>query len=165
MMIEYVFKANTTRKAHMPNRIRISDRLSVDPTPPTREELERLAQEGFRSVVNLRTPGEPNQPLSPDAEGEAAREVGLDYAHIPVAPTGPRPEQVDEFRQKLSDLPGPVLIHCASGKRASVFGVLGLAMEEGLSGEEGLSRARALGFDWGGPEIEAFVRQYLDQNM
>ncbi|PHK95233.1 phosphatase [Pseudoroseomonas rhizosphaerae] len=148
----------------MPNRIRINDRLSVDPTPPTREELERLAQEGFRSVVNLRTPGEPNQPLSPDAEGEATREAGLDYAHMPVAPTGLHSEQVDEFRQKLSELPGPVLIHCASGKRASIFGVLGLATEEGLSGEEALSRARALGFDWGSPQIEAFIKRYLDQS-
>lgn len=147
----------------MANRIRISDRLSIDTNPPTQEELENLTREGFRTVVNLRTPGEQNQPLSPEAEGEVAREAGLDYLHIPVAPTGPRSEQVDQFRQKLSELPGPVLIHCASGKRASVFGVLGLATEEGLSGEDALSRARELGFNWGSPELENFIKRYLEQ--
>ncbi len=59
-------------------RIRISDGVSVDTGQPTREELERLAQEGFKAVVNLRTADEPNQPLSPEAEGEVARKAGLD---------------------------------------------------------------------------------------
>ncbi|MFC0387668.1 beta-lactamase hydrolase domain-containing protein [Muricoccus vinaceus] len=148
----------------MAHKIRINDRLSVAPAPPTRAELAEIAREGFRSVVNLRTSGEPNQPLLPDAEGAAAREVGLGYAHIPVSPTGPQPEQVDQFCQRLSELPGPVLIHCASGKRASIFGILGSAKEEGLSGEDALSRARDLGFDWGSPELEVFVRRYLDQS-
>ncbi len=147
----------------MAHRIRINYGLSVDTGQPTREELERLAQEGFKTVVNLRTAGEQNQPLSPEAEGEVARKAGLDYLHIPVASTDPRPEQVDQFREKLSGLPGPVLVHCASGKRSGVFAVLRLAGQDGLSGEEALARARTLGFDWKSPELEGFVRRYLDQ--
>lgn len=147
----------------MARRIKLSDGLSVDTGQPTREELGRLAQEGFKTVVNLRTAGEQNQPLSPEAEGEVARKAGLDYLHIPVASTDPRPEQVDQFREKLSELPGPVLVHCASGKRSGAFAMLQLATQEGLSGEEALARARTLGFDWKSPELEGFVRQYLDQ--
>ena len=147
----------------MAHRIRINDSLSVDTGQPTRDELERLTQEGFKTVVNLRTEGEQNQPLSPEAEGEVARKAGLDYLHIPVASTDPRPEQVDQFREKLSGLPGPVLVHCASGKRSGAFAVLQLASQEGLSGEDALARARSFGFDWKSPELEGFVRQYLDQ--
>lgn len=147
----------------MARRIKLSDGLSVDTGQPTREELGRLAQEGFKTVVNLRTAGEQNQPLSPEAEGEVARKAGLDYLHIPVASTDPRPEQVDQFREKLSELPGPVLVHCASGKRSGAFAMLQLATQEGLSGKEALARARNLGFDWKSPELEGFVRQYLDQ--
>lgn len=147
----------------MAHRIRINDGLSVDTGQPTREELERLAQEGFRTVVNLRTEGEQNQPLSPEAEGEAARKAGLDYLHIPVASTDPRPEQVDQFREKLDELPKPVLVHCASGKRSGAFAVLQLADQQGLSGDEALTRAWTLGFDWKSPELEGFVRRYLDQ--
>ena len=62
----------------MAHRIRINDGLSVDTGQPTREELERLAQAGFKTVVNLRMAGEPNQPLSPEAEGDVARQAGLD---------------------------------------------------------------------------------------
>ena len=147
----------------MAHRIRINDGLSVDTGQPTREELERLAQEGFRTVVNLRMAGEQNQPLSPEAEGEAARKAGLDYLHIPVASTDPRPDQVDRFREKLSELPGPVLVHCASGKRSGAFAILQLADQERLSGEDALARARTLGFDWKSPELEGFVKGYLDQ--
>lgn len=147
----------------MARRIKFNDGLSVDTGQPTREELGRLAQEGFKAVVNLRTVGEQNQPLSPEAEGEVARKAGLDYLHIPVASTDLRPEQVDQFREKLSGLPGPVLVHCASGKRSGAFAMVQLAIEEGLSGEDALARARTLGFDWKSPELEGFVRQYLDQ--
>ncbi|MDJ0391141.1 protein tyrosine phosphatase family protein [Roseomonas sp. E05] len=147
----------------MAQRIRISDGLTVDTGQPTRGELERLSQEGFRAVVNLRTAGEQNQPLPPEAEGEVARAAGLDYAHIPVAPTGPQPEQVDAFQQKLTELPGPVLVHCASGKRSGAFAILHAAREQGLSGEEALAKARALGFDWQSPELEGFVQRQLDR--
>lgn len=147
----------------MTHRIRINDDLSVDTGQPTREELGRLAQAGFKTVVNLRMAGEPNQPLSPKAEGDVARQAGLNYLHIPVASTDPRPEQVDQFRAQLAELPGPVLVHCASGKRSGAFAILQLAIREGLSGEEALARAWTLGFDWKSPELEGFVRHYLDE--
>jgi uncharacterized protein (TIGR01244 family) len=144
-------------------RIKINDGLSVDTGQPTREELERLAQEGFKTVVNLRTAGEQNQPLSPEAEGEVARKSGLDYLHIPVGSTDPQPEQVDQFKKQLSGLPGPVLVHCASGKRSGAFAVLQLADQEGLSGDGALARAKELGFDWKSPQLEDFVQRYLNQ--
>lgn len=149
----------------MAHRIKINGGLSVDTGQPTREELGRLPQEGFKTVVNLRTAGEPNQPLSPEAEGEAVRQAGLNYVHIPVASTDPRPEQVDQFREKLSGVPGPVLIHCASGKRSGAFAILQVADQEGLSGEEALAKAKELGFDWKSPQLEGFVRHYLDQRQ
>ena len=147
----------------MAHRIKISGGLSVDTGQPTREELERLAREGFKTVVNLRTAGEQNQPLSPEAEGDVTRNAGLDYLHISVASTDPRPEQVDQFQEKLAELPGPVLVHCASGKRSGAFAILQTARQEGLSGEQALARAKQLGFDWKSPELESFVTRYLDQ--
>ena len=147
----------------MAHRIKISDGLSVDAGQPTREELERLAHEGFKAVVNLRMVGEQNQPLSPEAEGEVIRKAGLEYLHIPVASTDPRPEQVDQFQEKLAELPGPVLVHCASGKRSGAFAILQTARQEGLSGEQALARAKQLGFDWKSPELDGFITRYLDQ--
>lgn len=148
----------------MARRIKLNDGLTVDTGQPTRDELAHLTQEGFKTVVNLRTSGEQNQPLSPEAEGEVVRAAGLDYANIPVASTGPLPEQVDQFRQELAKLPQPVLVHCASGKRSGAFAIAQVASQEGLSGEHALAKARALGFDWKSPELEGFVRRYVDQD-
>ena len=147
----------------MARRIKLNEGLTVDIGQPTREELGHLAQEGFKTVVNLRTSGEQNQPLSPEAEGEVVRAAGLSYANIPVASTGPLPEQVDQFRQELAKLPQPVLVHCASGKRSGAFAIAHLARQDGLLGEDALAKAQALGFDWKSPELEGFVRRYVDQ--
>ena len=66
----------------MENRIRIKDQLTIG-AQPTEEQLKHLAEEGFKSVVNLRMPGEEEQPLSPDEEGEKVRALGMEYLHIP----------------------------------------------------------------------------------
>lgn len=102
----------------MTDRIRISDKVIVGKTPPSEQDLESLASEGFAAVVNLRRAGEPNQPLSPDEEGEAASRAGLRYVHIPVDPANIDAEAIDRFMNEVEQLPGPVFVHCASGRRA-----------------------------------------------
>src|SRR5512132_4454452 len=144
----------------MSQRIEIEDGLIVHTSQPSREELAQLAPEGFKAVANLRMPGEQNQPLSPEEEGEVVRQAGMTYVHVPVAGTGPQPEQVDRFREELDRLEGPVLVHCASGRRSGAFALLHVAARDGLSGDETLAKAKELGFDWKSPELEDFVRRY-----
>ena len=88
----------------MEGRKRINDQLTVG-AQPTEEQLKQLAEEGFKSVVNLRMSGEKEQPLSPDEEGEKVRDLGLEYVHIPVPMTAMQPEQVDRFRKEVKRLP------------------------------------------------------------
>ncbi|WP_207540602.1 protein tyrosine phosphatase family protein [Sabulicella rubraurantiaca] len=146
----------------MGQRFKINDKMTIVTDQPSEEELKGLSKEGFKAVVNLRSDGEQNQPLPPAAEGEVVRSTGLKYAHVPVVATAPSHEQVDRFREAVSGMEGPVLVHCASGKRAGAFAILQVAKEEGLSGEEALARAKSLGMDWKSPELENFVRQNLD---
>lgn len=102
----------------MTDRIRISDRVVVGKTPPSDLDLKGLAAEGFAAVVNLRRAGEPNQPLTPDEEGEAAARHGLRYVHIPVDGANIDEATIQSFRDEVARLPGPVFVHCASGRRA-----------------------------------------------
>ena len=51
---------------------------------PTEDDLRRLKGEGYVGVVNLRQPGEPEQPLSPTAEGEKVQGLGMEYLHYGV---------------------------------------------------------------------------------
>ena len=130
---------------------------------PTAEEFTQLAREGFRSVVNLRTWPEEDQPLSPEAEGAQVRDLGLEYLHLPVSTTDLTPEQVDQFRQALLQLPKPVYVHCHTGKRAGAFVMMHLAAEQGWSGQEALQKAEEMGFACDVPRLQEFFLQYIDQ--
>lgn len=145
----------------MQDRMKMNDHVSVG-AQTSEEQLRQLASEGFKSVVNLRTEGEKDQPLSPEAEGEKVRELGLAYLHIPVSAKEPKPEQVDRFRAEVSGLPGPVFVHCASGKRAGAFTMIHQAVESGWSGDETLEKAEQMGFQCDVPELKDFVRGYVD---
>ncbi len=48
----------------MSNRLRVDDRFTIETAPPTAARVEELAREGFRSLVNLRAPGEKDEVLS-----------------------------------------------------------------------------------------------------
>ena len=102
----------------MTDRIRISDKVIVGKIPPSEHDLKVLASEGYAAVVNLRRAGEPNQPLSPEDEGEAAKRLGLRYVHIPVDGANIDEAAIQRFKDEVAQLPGPVFVHCASGRRA-----------------------------------------------
>jgi uncharacterized protein (TIGR01244 family) len=84
----------------MQDRMEINEQLTTG-RQPAAEELSGLAREGFKSVVNLRTRHEEDQPLSPEAEGAKVREQGMQYLHIPVSTKDLRAEQVDQFRREV----------------------------------------------------------------
>lgn len=82
-------------------------------------DLARLAEMGFRTVINSRPDGEePGQPEA-DELAAAARRLGLAYHHIPVAPSGPTEADARKLRAALATAPGPVLGFCRSGRRAA----------------------------------------------
>ena len=66
----------------MSQRMKISDEITVGPQPSA-DEIEKIAGEGFASLINFRTAGEDDQPLSPDAEQQKVESNGLKYLHIP----------------------------------------------------------------------------------
>jgi uncharacterized protein (TIGR01244 family) len=147
----------------MQDRIAINDHMTVG-TQPTEAQLAELKQQGFKTIVNLRQPDEPEQPLAPDAEGEKVRELGMHYVHIPVSEKAMKPEQVDEFRKHLAALPAPVYVHCRKGKRAGAFAMMHASVEAGASGDQTLQQAEQMGFECDVPEIKEFVKRYIDSH-
>ena len=143
--------------------MKINDQVTVGPQP-SEDELQKLGQQGFRSVVNFRTEGEEEQPLTPRAEGKRVKSAGMEYLHIPVSMKAIGPELVDQFREKFADLPKPVFAHCKSGKRAGAMVMMHMAVEQGMTGEQTLQRAKEMGFECDQPELEQFVRQYVDSH-
>ena len=147
----------------MADKMKINDEVTVGPQP-TVEEINQLNQQGFKTVVNFRTDGEDEQPLSPDAEGKTVRTAGMEYMHIPVSMKSMGPELVDQFRAKYRDLPKPVFAHCKSGKRAGAMVMMHMAVEQGMSGEQTLQKAEEMGFECEQEELREFVKSYVDNH-
>jgi uncharacterized protein (TIGR01244 family) len=144
-------------------RHKISDQVTVG-AQVSEEEVRRLPQEGFRTVVNLREPGEQEQPISPDDERKFVEAAGMKYLHIPVSGKDMKPELVDRFRQELKTLPGPVFVHCHKGKRAGAFAMMAAAVDAGWSGEQTVETAEQMGFKCDTPQLKEFVTSYVDRN-
>ena len=140
----------------------IGNRYAVGMAPPSSEDLSQLARAGYKSVVNLRCENEPDAPMTPQLEGEKATALGLEYRNIPVAGDALTGDLVDRFRDCVKSLPGPLFVHCASGKRAGAFTMMHVAAENDLSGEAALAQAKEMGFACDQPALAEFVRDYID---
>ena len=145
----------------MQQRMKLNEQITVG-AQPTEQQLPELQRGGFRTVINLRTAGEEEQPLPPEAEGERVREQGMEYRHLPVSMEAMGPELVDRFRQELEAAPEPVFVHCKSGTRAGAFSMMHLAVQAGWSGADTLQKAEEMGFECKQPELKEFVKRYID---
>ena len=59
-------------------------------------------------------------------------------------------------------LPRPVLLHCASGKRAGAMTLMAISATRGLDGDAALALGRAQGLDLTTEQIGQFVKTYAD---
>jgi protein tyrosine phosphatase (PTP) superfamily phosphohydrolase (DUF442 family) len=101
---------------------------------PSEEQLQAVAQHGYRVVVNLGLL-DPRYCL-PDEAGSVAR-LGLSYHHIPVDFQQPRLEDYRAFESTLlSARPHKVFVHCAANYRVSCFMSLFGARHLGWSAEQ-----------------------------
>ncbi|MFN6461674.1 MAG: beta-lactamase hydrolase domain-containing protein [Nostoc sp. DedVER02] len=120
----------------------------------TPEELKQAAQEGFKSVLNLRSPDEPGFLSDEQQQAQAA---GLQYANIPLKPSEPNQELTDLAIQEIENLPKPILIHCAAGARAGGIALIANAISEGLTYEEISQKAQDLGLNLEQPHLKQFL--------
>ena len=109
---------------------------------PDREQLERLAEAGYQTVIDLRTPEE----LRGFDEPEIVGRVGMEYANIPIGHEGVDVETFDRFRQIMTDPERrPVLVHCSSANRVGALLVPYLILDEGRTTEEARDIAARVG--------------------
>lgn len=147
----------------MLNERRLSDEVTIVHGQPDREHLAGAKERGFRTVIDLRTEGEQGQTLPPSAEAAAAEATGLAYTHVPVRTDQFDSAALDQFRRVLSEADAPVLVHCASGKRAGTFVLADQAIRTGRSGAEIVREARDQGLLYGSDAVHAALSDHLDQ--
>ncbi|MCC5634665.1 tyrosine-protein phosphatase [Nostoc sp. CHAB 5844] len=137
----------------MSNSKKISENLSIA-GQITPEELQQLAQEGFKSVLNLRSPDEAG---FLNDEQQQAQKAGLEYANVPLKPSQANQELTELAIEKIENLPKPILIHCAAGARAGGIALIASAISEGLSYEQITQKASELGINIEQPHLKQFI--------
>jgi uncharacterized protein (TIGR01244 family) len=133
---------------------------------PTEADLNQLKAEGYTGVVNLRTDGEPDQPISTAQEGAKVRALGMDYLHYGVggAPLAePGVTAVCDFVDQHTQGTHKVLVHCRKGARAEALVLLQQARANHWSGEEAMARGKAMGLEVSGG-LKAMVEAYLSEH-
>ncbi|WP_420402596.1 fused DSP-PTPase phosphatase/NAD kinase-like protein [Nisaea sp.] len=121
------------------NKHRVSDELwrSAQPSPL---HLERLADEGFRTVLNLRGAEEDNYRYR--LEREACARLGLKLVSLPIRSRNPlKPEILREAIEVWDKLDAPTLMHCKSGAdRTGLMSTLYLHLVKGVPMREAMGQ-------------------------
>ena len=107
---------------------------------PTGEQLQVLAEEGYKTVIDLRPDSEPR---GYDEIG-AAKANGLTYVNIPVAGATLDKAAIDRFVAELDKAERPVIVHCASSNRVGALYYAWLRAK-GMPREEALAKGKAAG--------------------
>ena len=158
-------KPDLPEERAMPEIARIAPRLefALNPLPdvatagqPAERDFAAFARAGYRTVVDLRMPGEPRGFDEP----AAARAAGLEYVNIPFIRTTLGPEQIEEFRRVMNDpRRGPVLVHCVAANRAGGVMIPWLVLDRGYTEHDAVALAMKIGMH--SPELLAAVLEYL----
>lgn len=132
----------------------LEDSMLIGPQP-TDEDLQQAKQQGIKTVIDFRMPGE-----VPTPNADLVVKNGLDYANIPVNKTNLSSSQIAELDRVMQEKEGPFLIHCASGTRAAMLLSLSRAKKHNWDAERTFEEAQAMGYDLKQfPEFETFVTQ------
>ncbi|NNE87165.1 MAG: TIGR01244 family phosphatase [Silicimonas sp.] len=106
----------------------ISDLLSVSPQI-TEADLSALRDAGFRSIICNRPDGEEADQPTFQKIATAAKKLGIEARHIPVAGGMVSDADAAAFRAALDEMPKPILAYCRSGTRSATLWALARADE------------------------------------
>lgn len=82
--------------------------------------LTALAEQGIMSFVNNRPDNEGHMQPSSESLEAAAKELGVDYQHIPMA-GGFTEHMITRSIEAYAQMPRPIMAFCASGMRSAAL--------------------------------------------
>jgi len=153
---EHQAKVEQALKDDVPKVLCVNEQVTTAAQPKD-TAYEKLAANGFRAVLNLRTDKEGVDLVH---ERELVEKSGMKYINIPVNGADPKKEQVDEFLKVVKDKANyPLLIHCASANRVGAFWMIYRVVEFDWSEEKALEEATQVGLT--SPVLKKFAQDYI----
>jgi len=120
---------------------------------PTPEQFARMAEAGYRTVINMRLPDEGGNTQAETVEG-----LGMTYVTVPIeGAAGLSEERARAFADVLAEVERPVVVHCGSGNRVGALFALKAYHVDGASAEDSIQ----IGLDAGMTRLEGAVRDQL----
>lgn len=129
---------------------------------PLDSGMERLAELGIKTVINLRGENEITR-----SEETAARASGLSYFSVPLRDlSAPTDKQVEKILGLINDAPNwPVFIHCNHGKdRTGTIIAVYRISQDGWTGDEAKAEAKRMGMSWVQFGMKSYIGDYYDKH-
>lgn len=123
---------------------KLDERLSVT-AQPSIEDINVLAEQGFRTIVSNRPRGESEDQPDMQALKDKAEALGMVWHEIPVKPGEYSPADIESFAETLQSSPAPILGFCRTGKRVAHLWAYSQAPHRPVS--ELMDAASAAGYD------------------
>ncbi|MBF9024341.1 TIGR01244 family phosphatase [Rhodobacterales bacterium HKCCD6035] len=125
----------------------INAEISVAPQI-TPDEVQQLADQGFRALICNRPDGEAaDQPNFSQIEA-AAKKAGLEIRNLPIVSGKLSDQDAVDFGAAMQELPRPILAYCRTGTRSATLWSLSQANR--MSVADILAATKAAGYDMGG---------------
>ena len=125
----------------------INAEISVAPQI-TSDEVQKLADQGFRALICNRPDGEAaDQPNFSEIEA-AAKKAGLEIRNLPIVSGKVSDQDAADFGAAMQELPRPILAYCRTGTRSATLWSLSQANR--MSVADILAATKAAGYDMGG---------------
>lgn len=122
---------------------------------PTGTQVQLAAEDGFKTVLDLRTPDEPRD----FDEKEDARLNGLVYINVPVNPATLDQATIDRFLAAMRKAQKPVLLHCSTSNRVGALWYAWLVLEKKQAPAAALAKAKAAGLK--NPELTEKIEKLV----
>jgi uncharacterized protein (TIGR01244 family) len=153
-------KIQQALKDDVPRILCIDERVATG-GQPTDAAYAKLAANGYRVVLSLRTASEG---IDLKHEQEGTERAGMRYVSIPVVSSAPKPEQVDEFIKAVKDKDNqPMLIHCGSANRVGAFWMIYRVVDQGWPEDKALEEATKIGLT--SPGLKTFAHEYIGSHQ
>jgi protein tyrosine phosphatase (PTP) superfamily phosphohydrolase (DUF442 family) len=143
-------------KADVP-RVLCLDSSFATGAQPEETAFRKMAANGFRSFLSLRTA---NESHDLKRERSLVEKNKMHYFNIPVVSSAPRPDQADEFIRILQETSNhPMLIACASANRVGAFMMIYRVVAQGWSEQRALEEAKRIGLR--SEALKQFAQDYI----
>ena len=143
-------------KGDVPHILCVDERVATG-GQPTDAAFGKLAANGYRAVLNLRTASEG---VDLKHEQEAVEKAWMRYISIPIVSSAPKPEQVEDFLKAVKEKENqPMLIHCGSANRVGAFWMIHRVIDQGWTEDKALEEAIKIGLT--SPVLKKFAHEYI----